>query len=91
VDAETEGIVNHVRAVSGARVGILFRETPGGKVRISLRARPGADVNRIARVFGGGGHQLAAGCSIDPPLEEVERMVLAETARQLEATPVSVG
>lgn len=89
VDAETEGIVNHVRAVSGVQVGILFRETPGGKVRISLRARPGADVNRIARVFGGGGHHLAAGCSLEPPLESVEQIVLAETARQLDERQAS--
>ena len=71
-DADTEGIVNHVRAVKGAQVGILFREVPGKKVRISLRAREGADVNKIANVFGGGGHKLAAGCSLEPPLADVE-------------------
>jgi phosphoesterase RecJ-like protein len=82
-DADTEGIVNHVRAVNGVQVGILFREVPGMKVRISLRARDGADVNRIANAFGGGGHKLAAGCSVEPPLEDVERAVVAETVRQL--------
>lgn len=85
-DAETEGIVNHVRAVKGAQVGILFREIPGRKVRISMRARDGVDVNKIASVFGGGGHKLAAGCSLEPPLADVERQVLAETERQL-STP----
>jgi phosphoesterase RecJ-like protein len=82
-DADTEGIVNHIRAVNGVQVGILFREVPGKKVRISLRARDGADVNRIANVFGGGGHKLAAGCSAEPPLADVERAVVAETLRQL--------
>lgn len=85
-DAETEGIVNHVRAVREAQVGILFREVPGRKVRVSIRARDGADVNKVARVFGGGGHKLAAGCSLDPPLEEAERLVVAETERQLGKT-----
>jgi phosphoesterase RecJ-like protein len=82
-DAETEGIVNHVRAVRGALVGILFREIPGRKVRISLRGRDGADVNKIANIFGGGGHKLAAGCSVELPLAEVEQQVIAETLRQL--------
>ncbi|MCW3096641.1 MAG: Exopolyphosphatase-related protein [Chthonomonadaceae bacterium] len=82
-DADTEGIVNHVRAVNGVQVGILFREVPGKNVRISLRARDGADVNRIANAFGGGGHKLAAGCSVEPPLADVERAVVAETVRQL--------
>ena len=82
-DAETEGIVNHVRAVTGVQVGILFREIPGQKVRLSLRARDGADVNKIANVFGGGGHKLAAGCSLAPPLATAEQTVVAETLRQL--------
>jgi phosphoesterase RecJ-like protein len=83
IDAETEGIVNHVRAINGVQVGILFREVPGKKVRVSMRARDGADVNKVAHVFGGGGHKLAAGCSIEPPLADVERVVVAETLRQL--------
>jgi phosphoesterase RecJ-like protein len=82
-DEETEGIVSHVRAVKGALVGILFREIPGKKVRISLRARHGYDVNRVANAFGGGGHKLAAGCSLDPPLENAESAVLAEVIRWL--------
>ena len=83
LDADTEGIVAHVRAVRGTQIGILFREVPGKKIRISLRARDGADVNKIANVFGGGGHKLAAGCSLDPPLAEVEAQVIAEAVRQL--------
>jgi phosphoesterase RecJ-like protein len=82
-DSDTEGIVNHVRSVDGVQVGILFREVPGKKVRISLRARDGSDVNHIANVFGGGGHKLAAGCSVDPPLADAEQIVVAETVRQL--------
>jgi phosphoesterase RecJ-like protein len=82
-DSDTEGIVNHVRAVRTAMVGILFREIPGKKVRISLRAREGADVNQIANVFDGGGHRLAAGCSLEPPLDEVVSKVVAEAQRQL--------
>ena len=85
-DADTEGIVNHARAVTTAQIGILFREVPGKKIRISLRARDGADVNRIATVFGGGGHKLAAGCSLEPPLENAEQIVIAEAARQLAAS-----
>ncbi len=84
-DADTEGIVNHVRAVKDVSVGILFREVPGKNVRISLRAREGADVNRIANAFGGGGHRLAAGCSVEPPLKDATEAVVAKTVRQLDA------
>ena len=84
-DEDSEGVVGHVRAVKGACVGILFREIPGKKIRISLRSREGYDVNAVAQVFGGGGHKLAAGCSIDAPLAEAEGMVLAEAAKHLPA------
>ncbi|HEV2471925.1 MAG TPA: DHHA1 domain-containing protein, partial [Chthonomonadales bacterium] len=82
-DGETEGIVSHVRAIRGVAIGALLREIPGHKIRISLRARDGADVNRVAAVFGGGGHRLAAGCSIDAPLAEAECLVVQEAERQL--------
>lgn len=82
-DEDTEGIVNHVRAIRGTEIGILFREIPGRKVRISLRGRDGADVNRVAAAFGGGGHRLAAGCNLDPPLEDVEERVVAEASLHL--------
>ncbi len=76
-DAETEGIVSHVRAVKDVQIGILFREIPGKAIRVSLRARDGMDVNAVAAQFGGGGHRLAAGCSVDAPLAEAEGLVVA--------------
>jgi phosphoesterase RecJ-like protein len=82
-DEETEGIVTHVRAARTARVGVLFREIPGKQVRISLRAREGFDVNRVANVFGGGGHKLAAGCSLEPPVEAAVAKVIGEIERQM--------
>ncbi len=82
-DAETEGVVNHVRALKGVDVALLFREIPGRAIRVSLRARDGADVNKIANAFGGGGHRLAAGCSIDLPLAEAETALVGEASRQL--------
>lgn len=82
-DADTEGIVSHVRAVNGVQVGLLFREIAGKPVRVSLRAREGNDVNRIANVFGGGGHHLASGCTMDTDLPTAVELVVAETIRQV--------
>ena len=74
--AEAEGIVNYIRSVRGARVGILFREEADGTTRVSLRAGEGMDVAQIARLFGGGGHKTAAGCTIDAPLAEAVDLVI---------------
>jgi len=71
-DAETEGIVNYVRGVRGAEVGILFREMDTGRIRVSLRSRESVNVAEIAQEFGGGGHRMASGCTLNLPLPEAE-------------------
>ncbi len=84
-DADTEGVVNLVAAVKGPIVAILFREASPGSVRVSLRSRDGFDVNRVARVFDGGGHAAAAGCSVNASLDEAKSRVLAEVRRWMES------
>ena len=69
-DQDTEGVVNYVRGVRGAEVGILFREMEGGSIRVSLRARESVNVAEVAARFGGGGHRMASGCTLNVPLGE---------------------
>lgn len=66
-DRDTEGIVGSLRVVDTALVAIVLRERESGKLRVSLRSRAGVDVSAVAARFGGGGHRLAAGCSVDGP------------------------
>ena len=80
-DAETEGIVNYVRSVRGAQVGILFRECSDGSTKVSLRSRDGLEISQVARLFGGGGHRTAAGCTVERPLSETIDLVL-DTVRK---------
>lgn len=83
-DADTEGVVNSVAAVKGPRVAILFREVEPGTVRASLRSRDGVDVNQVARMFEGGGHAAAAGCTVNGTLAEAETRVIEEVRRWME-------
>jgi len=67
-DSYAEGIVDHLRAVRGAKVAALIREVSSGchsgERKVSLRASDDeVDVSAIARTFGGGGHRRAAGFS----------------------------
>jgi phosphoesterase RecJ-like protein len=71
-DEETEGLINFVRAVRGTEIGLLFRETKPGVIRISLRSVEGRDVAQIASQFGGGGHRMASGCSWHGSIEDAE-------------------
>ena len=45
--------------------------------KISLRSKPEVNVSEICAVFDGGGHAMAAGCTLYCPPEEALRRVLA--------------
>ncbi len=81
--AETENFINYVRSVKGSEVAILFTELVKDEVKVSFRSKSSADVNRIAKTFGGGGHLHASACTIKGDLEEVKEKVLAEVEKQL--------
>ncbi|NLB90916.1 MAG: bifunctional oligoribonuclease/PAP phosphatase NrnA [Clostridiales bacterium] len=65
----TEGIVNYAIDVTGVKMCFFGKELDEG-VKFSLRAIPPYDVSTIATKFGGGGHPLAAGCTIVAPLAD---------------------
>jgi bifunctional oligoribonuclease and PAP phosphatase NrnA len=83
IDEDTEGITDELRRTAGTSAVILLREAADGSVKVSLRGKYGFDVKRIAAKFGGGGHLLAAGCTIRSGLGEAEALVLAELDRYL--------
>jgi bifunctional oligoribonuclease and PAP phosphatase NrnA len=74
---DLEGIVEHARSIEGTEVAILFRETADGATKISLRSAGDADVNAVARQFGGGGHVKASGALIGEPLATARPRVIA--------------
>ncbi|HVR76302.1 MAG TPA: DHH family phosphoesterase [Planctomycetota bacterium] len=60
--SDLDGMIDHVKAIRGARIAALVVEVEPGSFKVSLRAPGRADVETIARRFGGGGHAKAAGC-----------------------------
>jgi phosphoesterase RecJ-like protein len=85
VPQDSEDLVNYTRSVAGVEVGLFFMEQPRGGVKISLRSRR-IDVSRIAEQFGGGGHRLASGATLDTTLEEARSRVLGAVARAVDAS-----
>lgn len=78
---DLDGIVEHPRSIEGTRVALFFRDLGYGKVKVSFRSTGDVDVNRLARRFGGGGHEKAAGALIPGSLAEVQARVV-EAARE---------
>jgi phosphoesterase RecJ-like protein len=85
-DEDTEGFVNELLFIDTVQIAAVLRQPKPGAVRVSLRSRGELDVARVARVFGGGGHRNAAGCTIDETMEEAERRLTAEMRACLESS-----
>jgi phosphoesterase RecJ-like protein len=80
---DTENIVNYTRSIDGVEVGVLFMEQPRGGVKVSFRSRAAVDVGRIAEQFGGGGHRLASGATVEASLDEARARVLQAVSTAL--------
>jgi len=76
---EDEGLIDIIRSLEGVVIAMLVHKRPDGW-RISLRSKDSAfPVVNIARKFNGGGHALAAGCTIDlPQFADVEKIMINE-------------
>ena len=88
LETDSEGVVDHMRAVEGTKVAVLVRELLAhdreGMRKVSLRATDGTvDVSRVARGFGGGGHPQAAGFSTSMPFPELVERLREQVAEQL--------
>jgi bifunctional oligoribonuclease and PAP phosphatase NrnA len=76
-----EGLIEHARSLQGTRIALLLREVSPGETKVSFRSSGDADVNRIARAFGGGGHAKAAGAMIRSSGTDALEQVLAEVRK----------
>jgi phosphoesterase RecJ-like protein len=77
--SDSEGLIDHIRAIEPVIVACVFEELEPTITRISLRSKsPKIDVNKVAALFGGGGHPAAAGARIEgTPLSTQRRVVAA--------------
>lgn len=88
--SEIEELANYSVAINGVEVGLFIRQTEPGFFKISFRSRGKVNVNKVARVFGGGGHAHAAGCRIKGKYESLKKQLIDEVARQLQILEHSV-
>lgn len=59
---DTKDLVDIIRVLAGVKVAIIFEDMENGLIRMSLRSKdPRINVAKIAGLFGGGGHAMAAG------------------------------
>jgi bifunctional oligoribonuclease and PAP phosphatase NrnA len=84
--SDTEGVIDHIRAIEPVVVAVVFEEIEPNLTRISLRSKsPHIDVNQIAGQFEGGGHIAAAGARIPGRQLSVQRRVIAAVEKALDS------
>ena len=56
--------IDQLRVTEGIECAILLYEKEDGNYKVSMRSNDAVDVSAIAKIFGGGGHIKAAGCTV---------------------------
>ena len=80
---DAEGFIDELKAVAGTKVALIFKQEPNKKdIRVTFRSKnPRIMVNKIAHLFGGGGHPAAAGCTVTGNIDKVAGKVLHATIK----------
>ncbi|MGC9940513.1 MAG: DHH family phosphoesterase [Verrucomicrobiota bacterium] len=83
---DTEGLIDHIRAIEPVVVACVFEEIEPELTRISLRSKhANVSVNEVAAQFGGGGHPAAAGARVFGKPLSVQRKMIAAIKKALKA------
>lgn len=86
-NGETEGFINYVQMIKGVKAALFFKELIDDKnqlaTKVSFRSKEGVDVNKIAGMFGGGGHFHAAGCVIRGGVDAAVKKVVNEVEKYI--------
>jgi bifunctional oligoribonuclease and PAP phosphatase NrnA len=85
--ADTEGLIDHIRAIAPVVVACVFEEIEPELTRISLRSKsPDVNVNEVAAQFDGGGHPAAAGARIRGTPLSAQRKVIAALKHAIDSS-----
>lgn len=83
---DTEGLVDYARCIEGVEVGALVELRADGSVKTSLRAKDSSfRVDRVAALFGGGGHACAAGLNLKTGTENFQARLVGALAERFAA------
>jgi phosphoesterase RecJ-like protein len=74
-EGDSEGLVNYTLRIDGVLVGCVFKEVNTKTTKVSLRSVKSFDLLKVVRVFDGGGHKNAAGCTINAGIKAAVKIV----------------
>lgn len=80
--------LKHMRSIDSCQVAVLLQERPDGTIKINFRAKSDFNLLTVANQFGGGGHEKAAGATVEGDLQETRKDVIRSIK---EAMPQSLA
>ncbi|MCX5849472.1 MAG: bifunctional oligoribonuclease/PAP phosphatase NrnA [Deltaproteobacteria bacterium] len=72
----TEGFVDIPRTVRGIEISILYTQRGDNHFKLSLRSKAKANVEKVAKKFGGGGHIHASSCWMKGDIESIKSQII---------------
>ena len=79
----TEGIAETLRSINSVDISIILKENEDKtSTKVSLRSKT-VDISPVAECFRGGGHKMAAGCTIKKPAVVAIELILDEISKCL--------
>ena len=78
-----DGIVNHLKNTRGVEVAIFMYEMGMQQYKVSMRSNGGVNVAKVAAVFGGGGHERAAGVEMNGTYYDIINALSREIEKQM--------
>ncbi len=82
-ESDAENLSNLGAEIQGTDCAVTFRELRRDVWKLSVRTGPRVNATAVCRELGGGGHAAAAGCTVEAPLDEVKRRLLASVKKHV--------
>jgi bifunctional oligoribonuclease and PAP phosphatase NrnA len=81
---DSQNYIAQIKAIKGVKIALLFRETTSDPllIKISVRTDNSIDANKLVRALGGGGHNRAAGLTLQPSLKKACKELMHHIRRQ---------
>lgn len=76
-EEDTQIIIEEIKKAKNFEFYILFKEMDRNTVKVSMRSN-NFPINILALKYKGGGHQRAAGCTINDTLENAQKLILSD-------------
>jgi phosphoesterase RecJ-like protein len=82
-EGDAEGLVNYTLRIDGVLVGCVLKEVDNKTTKVSFRSVKSFDLLKVVRMFGGGGHKNAAGCTINAGINAAVKIVTDALKKKL--------